>query len=280
MTRAAEVLGVTQPTVSAQIAELERDLGTPLFRRRGSRLVLTDEGRMAQRYATEIFSLGHSMEEALAGLQEGVPTRFTVGISDSLPFLTAHRMLGPALRVPKEEIRLVLRIDKADRLLADLSARTLDLALVDEPVGPTSPVRAHAHLLAESEVSIFGTSSLVDDLSGPFPLALDGAPFLLHTENTSLRRGLDAWFAREGIRPVVAAEVENVALLQVLAESGRGFFAAPSLVEESIRAHYGVQVVGRAAGVLERIYGVTMDADPTHPTVRLLLSEVGRPERR
>lgn len=279
MTRAAEALGVTQPTVSAQIAELEKDLGTALFRRRGSRLILTDEGRVTQRYAAEIFSLGSALEQALAGARGGAPLRFVVGIADSLPLLTVHRLLGPALALPPQAIRLVLRVDKAKQLLADLSARTVDLALTDEAVGPTSMVRAHSRLLAESPVSIFGTRSLIEALEGEFPSCLDQAPFLLHTEHTSLRRALDRWFVREGIQPTVAAEVEEVAFLQILGESGRGFFAAPALVERTICERYGVEVLGRAEGALERIYAVTMDAQPTHPAIRAVLGNAEAPDR-
>lgn len=277
MTRAAEVLGVTQPTVSAQVAELERSLGTRLFRRRGSRLVLTEEGRVTQRYAAEIFALGSALEQALEGARGAAPLRFVVGISDSLPLLTAHHLLGPALALPPQAIRLVLRADKTQQLLADLSARTLDLALTDEPVGPTSVVRAHSHLLVESPVAIFGTPPLIETLEGPFPACMDGAPFLLHTEHTPLRRALDRWFVRERVKPFVAAEVENVAFLQVLAEAGRGFFAAPTLVEDTIRDRYHVERVGRAEGAVERIYAVTLDAEPAHPAVRAVLSGVGAP---
>lgn len=281
MTAAAEALGVTQPTVSAQVAQLEEALGTRLFRRRGGRLSLTAEGRIARDYAAEIFALGSSMEQALAGVRGGAPDGLRVGISDALPLLTAHRMLGPALAIPPSRLRLVVRVGKTDRLLADLATRTLDMVLADEPVGPTSAVRAQTHLLAESDVSVFGTSALREALRGPFPASLDGAPFLLHSENTSLRRGLDGWFSRHGIRPEVAAEVEDVALLQILGETGRGFFAAPALVEETIQARYGVEVVGRARGVVERIYGLTLDAAPEHPAVRAVLAgSGGEPGRR
>ena len=279
MTAAAEALGVTQPTVSAQVAELERDLGARLFRRRGGRLSLTEEGRLAREYAAEIFSLGTALEDALAGVRGGAPLRLVVGVSDSLPLLTAHQLLGPALDLPPEAVRLVIRVGKTERLVADLAARTLDLVLADEALGPSAPVRAHSHLLAESEVTIFGAADLRAAFDGPFPQVLDGAPFLLHTENTSLRRGLDGWFSRHGIRPVVAAEVEEVALLQILGETGRGFFAAPTLVEETIRSRYGVEPVGRADGVLERIYGLTQEEEPGHVAVQAVLAGAGTERR-
>jgi LysR family transcriptional activator of nhaA len=271
VTGAARALDVTQPTVSAQIGKLEDALGRDLFHRHGNRLELTDQGRLVQRYAADIFSLGESLEDALERDGVGSPDRFAVGISDSLPLLSAHHLLEPALCLPVSRLRLVCRVDKMDRLLAGLAARTLDLVLSDTATGPTSPVRAHDHLLAESPVVVYGTPELEGAMSAPFPEGLDGAPFLLHTENTPLRRGLDAWFAGRGIRPRVAGEVEDVALLQVLGQSGRGFFAAPALVEDEICRRYGVKVVGRLDDEVERFFGLTLEAEPDNPGVRRVL---------
>lgn len=277
VTAAADRLNVTQPTISTQIAKLEASFGAELFYRRGNRLELTETGRLVQGYAAEIFSLGEAMEVAVRGDSHDVTHRFAVGIADTLPLLSAHRLMEPALALPPDEIRLHCRVDKRERLLAALAARSLDVVLSDSPAGPVSPVRVRDHLLAESDVLIFGTAELTASLVGKFPGSLHGAPFLLHTENTPLRRGLDTWFARNGLRPSVAGEVEDVALLQVLGRSGRGFFAAPGMVETEICHRYGVEVVGRADGVVERFYALTLDGAPTnHGVERVLQGGGGR----
>ncbi|MBT8336544.1 MAG: LysR family transcriptional regulator [Gemmatimonadetes bacterium] len=272
ITRAADLLGVTQPTISAQISALEDSLGVRLFRRRGNRLVLTDTGRMVQEHASTIFRVGERIVDAVrTGDGGGRPTRFAIGVADSVPLLSAHRLLAPALTPPLEGLRVVLRVDKRERLLAALAARTLDFVLVDAALGPTEPVDAHSQPIHESEALIFGAPSLVEGLDGDFPAALEGAPFVLHTENTPLRRGLDAWFARHSIRPRVAAEVEDVGFLQLLGQDGLGFFVAPSLVSDEIVTRYGVQVVGTAEGVSERFFGITLERRPGHPGVQALL---------
>ncbi len=271
ITAAAEVLGVTAPTVSMQVSALERDLGVPLFERRGSRLEITQAGRTVQRFASDIFALSRDLLDAVTGDGHGASGRFAVGISDSLPLLSAHRLLEPALAVPPEELRVILRADKAGPLLGALIARTLDLVLTDTPGSPTDPVRTHSHLLEESDVLLFGTPELAARYAPGFPESLQGAPFILHTENTPLRRGLDAWFARLGIRPMVTAEVEEVGLLQLLGQQGRGLFAAPGLVSDLIKLRYGVEVVGRAEGVRERFFALTLEGQPPNQGVRALL---------
>ncbi len=271
ITAAADVLGLTQPTISTQVAKLERSLGTSLFARSGGRLELTEAGRVVQRYAAEIFLLGDAMEEAVRTRSDGVPQRFAVGIVDSLPLLSAYRLLGPALRIPAEQVRLTFRMDKRERLIAALAARSVDLVLSDSPTGPSSPVRVDDHLLIETGVSIFGTAELAETLEGPFPGSLHGAPFLLHTENSPLRRALDTWFAQEGLVPAIAGEVEEVALLQILGSTGRGFFAAPHFVEAEVCNRYSVVVVGQAERIVERFYGLTLTGAPRPDAVSLVL---------
>ncbi len=271
VTAAAEALSVTQPTVSAQIRKLETSLGTDLFHRHGNRLELTDAGRLVQEYAAEIFQLGDALEKAVSREGRPVGHRFAVGIVDSMPLLSAYRLLEPGLEAGGDDLRVNLRMGKKDRLLAALAAHTIDLVLSDAPAGPSGPVRVVDHLLVESEVAVFGTRDLADGLRGRFPGSLDGAPFLLHTENTPLRRGLDTWFARKGLRPRVAGEVEEVALLQLLGRTGRGFFVAPALVEDEIRRRYDVVTVGRLDGVVERFFALTLEDADTNPALEAVL---------
>lgn len=271
ITPAARLLGVTQPTISAQIGSLEDALGVKLFRRIGNRLELTDVGRTVQQYAADIFSLGEALETAVLEHGAAHPTRLAVGIDDALPLLSAHKLLAPALALDPEKLRLILRTDKPTRLLSALSARTLDLVITDTPVGPSAPVRAHTHLLAESRLSVFATPELAGTLEGEFPACLDGAPFVFHTENTAMRRGLETWLTRNGLQPVVAAEVENVALLQLLGGQGRGVFAAPTYVENEIVSRYRVDVLGRTVEATEQFFGITLEREPKNPGVRAIL---------
>lgn len=274
ITGASEALGVTPSTVSMQVAALEKALEVRLFRRVGNRLEITAEGRTVQRYASDIFALSSDLLDAVAAGGGAAPARFAVGIADSLPLLSAHHLLEPALGLPAPEQRVILRVDKAAALLGALTARTLDMVLTDTPGSPTDPVRTETHLLAESDVLLFAAPELAARLAPGFPNSLDEAPLILHTEHTPLRRGLDAWLARHGLRPRITAEVEDVGLLQLLGEQGRGVFAAPGLVSKQIRTRYGVEVLGRAEGVVERFYALTLQREPVNPGVRAVL---GRP---
>src|SRR3954447_6261412 len=110
VTRAAERLGVAVQTISTQLALLEQSIGKSLFSQQGRRLVLTEAGRLALAYADQIFLLGAQMQEAL-GETDSHKTRLTVGISDSLPKLTAFRLLEATMQLPRP-VRLVCYEDQ------------------------------------------------------------------------------------------------------------------------------------------------------------------------
>src|SRR3954454_12199164 len=131
--RAGEELMVSQPTISAQVKELEAALGHKLFDRVGRGLVLTDAGRVAFNYANDMFSLGQELINALEHQPAARPVKLAVGVLDVIPKPVVRRLLQPALKL-SQPVRLVCREDKADRLLADLAARRTDVVLSDGPI--------------------------------------------------------------------------------------------------------------------------------------------------
>ncbi len=274
ISRATAVLHLTQPTISTQLKTLELSIGAPLFDRRGRSLVMTETGQLVFRYADEIFRTGRELSQALARGGGGVPTRLVVGISDSLPKLTTWRLLQPALAIVPP-FRLVCRIDKTERLVPELATHAIDIVLADAPISPASPVRIFNHLLGECGVTIFGTEALSRRYRRGFPRSLDGAPFVMQTENTALRRSLDAWCIANDVHPDITCEAEDVALLQVFGQEGMGMFAAPTVVESQIRKHYGVRVVGRLPEVRERFYAISVERKLLHPGV-VAITEAAR----
>ena len=272
--RACEKLFLAQPTISGQLRALEKSIGDKLFTRSGRGLALTETGRTVYRYADEIFSLGKELTDTLKGRPTGRPLRLLVGVADVLPKMVSYRLLEPALRLP-EAVQVICREDKPERLLAELSIHGLDIVLADAPVGPTVKVRAFNHLLGECGVSVMGAAELAKPLRKGFPRALDGAPFLLPTENTILRRSLDQWFDTKGIRPSVRAEFEDSALLKVFGQAGIGLFVVPTAVEDEVRKQYGVRLVGRLEEVRERFYAISVERKLKHPAV-VAISDAAR----
>jgi LysR family transcriptional activator of nhaA len=266
VTRAAQQLRLAQPTLSGQIRKLEHQFDEKLFERQGRNLVLTEMGRLVYRYADEIFSLGRELTDTVRGRPSQRPARLAVGISDAVPKLVSHRILESALALPTP-VQLVLREGKTDDLLAALAVQSFDMVITDAPVGPHLKVRAYNHLLGESAVMFFATAALARTHRRRFPKSLDGAPVLLPTENTTLRRSLDQWFERVGVRPRIVAEIEDTALLKAFGQHGAGIFPAPEVLAAEVRRQYRVETLGQAAEVRERFYAISVERRIKHPAV-------------
>jgi LysR family transcriptional regulator, transcriptional activator of nhaA len=204
VTRAAERLDLAIQTISTQLTLLEQSVGKALFTQQGRRLVLTEAGRLALVYADQIFLLGEQLQEALGESDSG-RSRLTVGISDSLPKLTAFRLLEATMHLPTP-VRLVCYEDEYESLLADLALHKLDVVLTDRATRSGTTLRLFSHLLFESDTIIAGAPALAGKYTEGFPKNLNGAPFLLPTRNNSLRGRIDAWFELHDLRPDVVGQ--------------------------------------------------------------------------
>jgi LysR family transcriptional activator of nhaA len=264
---ASQELRLAHPTVSSQIHRLEDSLGVKLFVRRGRNLVLTEAGRVAFRYADEIFSLGREFTESVKGGTGEQPMRLVVGVSDVLAKSIVHRILEPAFRL-EEKVRVVCREDRSiEAFMGDLAAHSVDVVLSDAPAATRSPTRAFSHPLGECGSVFFAAPELARSCRWRFPGSLDGVPFLLPASDSTFRKALDQWFDAHAIRPRGVAELDDAALANVLGEAGLGVFAAPEVVEKEIRRRYKVQVVGRTQEIRQRFYAISVERKIRHPAV-------------
>jgi len=274
--RAATQLRLSQPTLSGQIRTLEGALGEKLFERAGRGLRLTEVGGLVFRYADEIFALGRELSEGLKGRPTGRPLRLRVGVADALPKLVAYHLVEPALAL-KQPVRLAVQVASTESLLASLVLHQLDVVLTDRVATPTVGVRAFNHLLGDCGVTLFATKRLARSYRKRFPRSLDGAPFLLPGQTTTLRRGLEQWFEKQRIQPRIVGEFDDSTLIEVFGQAGKGIFATPSIVESSVRRQYGVAVVGHLERVRERFYAVSAERLLKHPAV-IAITESARRE--
>ena len=271
--KASEELLLAPPTISSQISRLEDQLGEKLFSRSGRRLVLTEAGSVAFRYAEEIFSLGRELKETLHGHPTGHPLRLRVGVADPLPKWIAYHLINPALQLAGP-VRVICHEHRIDRLLAELAVNDVDVVLADAPVGPQVKVRAFNHLLGECDVAFYDKRAVASKLQRRFPHSLDGVPFLLPTEDSSLRISLDQWFNQQQVRPLVIGEFDDFSLLRTFAEAGHGAFAAPSVLDAEMR-QYGFRMIGTTSVIRSRFYAISVERKIKNPAV-VAISEAAR----
>lgn len=264
--RAAELLGLAHPTISKQLQQLETSFSDKLFKRVGRNLVLTDFGQTVFRYAEEIFSVGRELQDSVRGRPSDRPLQFTVGMPNVIPKLICHRLLQPAFAMG-EDVHLICREAAHEDLLAELAVHRLDILLSDCPASPTANIRAFNHLLGECGITFFGTAKLAATHRRSFPESLDGAPLLLPTPKTAVRRDLEQWFHANDLRPKIVGEFEDTALMKVFGQDGVGLFPAPSAIEDEVCRQYKVKVAGRTDAVRERYFAISVERRLKHPAV-------------
>lgn len=275
LARACDELALSAPTVSAQLRTLEERLGEKLLTKSGRRLVPTEIGRLIFSYADEIFSLGRDLLEVLEHRSPRRTLRLVVGIDDVLPKEVAHRLLEPVLAL-KQPARLVCREGTLERLVADLAMHEIDVVISDAPASPSLNVRAYNHRLGTSDVHWMATPALAKTLRRGFPRSLDGAPVLLPTNDTAIRRALDHWLDQRQVRPVVIGEFEDYALLREFARAGHGFAPFPAVMAAQFQRQAKLARIGPADPVKAEFYAIAIERKIKHPAIAAIVENARR----
>ncbi|MBL8610889.1 MAG: LysR family transcriptional regulator [Myxococcales bacterium] len=266
LTRAAARLHVSQSAVSMQIQKLEDELGHPLFERRGKALVLTEAGRIALDHADAIFAHGRELESALGG-QEAPRRPLRIG---SLATLSRNFQLGflqPLLA--RDDVEIVVRSGGFADLLRALDAHQLDVVLGNAAPPRDAATTRVAHPIAKQPVSLVGRPRR---RRRPSDLAalLASEPLVLPAAESSIRAGFDALVARLGVRPRVAAEVDDMAMLRLFARERAGLAVVPPIVvQDELRE--GVLVEVAPLPLAETFFAITAARRFPNPLLEVLL---------
>jgi LysR family transcriptional activator of nhaA len=273
--RASERLDMAIQTISAQVKDLEKALGHQLLKPAGRGLVLTEAGEAAFARAEEIFQIGQSLPADVKAAASGRSVRLSVGLSDGISKLAAHALLGPVLATP--HLRLVCHEGEFEQLLAELALHHLDLVLSGLPAPPNPNLRLSSDRLAASPVDWYGPTALVRQATArDFPRCLETVPVLLPTRHSALRDSLDRWFDAQRLRPHVAGEFEDSALLAVFAARGMGVFPTSRLGADDVALVRGLRLLGRCEGVNEEIHAIRARRGQHHPLVQRVLAAAAR----
>lgn len=255
LTRAAEELHTSQSAVSAQIRQLEERLGEGLFIRQGRRLIMTNAGQLVLAYADNIFGLGQEMLGRLRGRSAGI-TRLRVGSVATMSRNYQENWIRPALTDPA--VVLTLESGLLEGLLDRLVQHQLDVVLANETV-PADPDRPlHCRFLGNQAISLVGPASRWGSQSLRIPEDLDGVDIALPGPRHALRAQFDALCATAGVSPRLRAEVDDMAMLRLIARDSGWLTLLPEVVvQDELRA--GILVaVGHSTALQERFYAITM----------------------
>ena len=269
LTRAAARLNVSQSAVSTQVRQLEERVGQDLFERRGRALLLTEAGRIALDHADAIFATGR---ELIATLQQSGRARKALRVG-SLATLSRNFQLAflrPVLG--RSDVEVILRSGSAVELYSALGALNLDLVLTNQPPPADALTSFIVQRLDEQSVSLIGVPALCPPgLSLAERLA--EATLVLPTAESALRMGFDALVDRLDVTPQIAAEVDDMAMMRLLAREGIGLAVLPPIVVRDELASGSLVECAKLPNLTEPFYGVTVERRFPNPLLADLLRE-------
>jgi LysR family transcriptional activator of nhaA len=255
MTQAAAKLKVSQSTLSQQLAELEDWLGQPLFDRRGRELHLTDAGRIALEHAETIYTTGHELitrfRQSGASRQRVLRIGAVGPLSKNLQFDFIQPILADT------QTKVVVVAGALTELTRLLEEHKVDLVLSNIPVRCDENQNLFNHLLGKVPVFLVGGKKLKLSAKA-FPQLLQGIPLFLPSRQSDVRADFDLILANAGIEPFVHAEVDDMALLRLLALSGEGLALVSKIVVERELQSSNIKFMQRVPGLVEKYYALTL----------------------
>jgi LysR family transcriptional activator of nhaA len=265
LTRTAERLRVSQSALSAQIRQLEAQMGVALFERTGRRLVLTEAGKIALSYADEIFSAGN---ELVSTLREGRRRQHTlrVGAVATLSRNFQRSFVRPLLAEPSARLRL--SSGSLDELLAQLEGHALDVVLSNRPSSSEARPQLRSRRLARQPASIVSSHPWP---GFRFPQDLPGQPMVLPGLTSDLRSDFDALCGGLGVRVRVLAEVDDMATIRLLARDSGALALVPSIVVRDELREGQVHELCVVPELSESFYAITLERRYQHPLLEELL---------
>lgn len=255
LTAAAARMNLSQSAISVQIQKLEHQVGHALFERTGRKLVLTEAGQIALDYADTVFKAGDELMSTLRGRPAASRHVLRVGALTTLSRNFQLEFLRPLVGRP--DVELIVRSGNIRDLLAQLEAHAIDVVLANSaaPRDARSPLRNH--LLNEQPVSLVGKPR-PGRRKFRFPEDLRTEPLLLPGLDSDIRVAFDRVLELAGIRPEIVAEVDDMAMLRLLARERDGVTLVPPIVvRDELEAGILVEHC-RIPEVTERFYAIVM----------------------
>ena len=259
---------MSQSALSNQIKQVEQQLGQRLFRRTGRTLTLTEAGQLAFAHAETIFAAGNELVALLRDGRREERQVLRIGAVATVSRNFQENFIRPVLDRP--DVELVLVSGSLPELLARLRIHSLDLILSNQRVHSSSTDPWRWRRIARQPVSLVGRPRPHSPFRYPDDLA--HLPLLLPGRENDIRAGFELLCEQLGIRYRIRAEVDDMALLRLLARDSDSIALLPSVVvQDELRSG---RLVEHAVvpDLHENFYGITVERRYAPPLIRSLLA--------
>lgn len=254
ISKAAKKLRIGQPTLSTQLKQFEETLGIQLFERQHKKLLLTEQGRLALDYASNIFKMGAEMYEVLHDRLKPLKPSLHIGALDSIPKQIVLQLVKSAYKL--SPCQITLSEGKSDQLMRELVAHRMDLMVTNFlPVGVDAK-GLFVRSITKENVCFYGAPKFKVLRKG-FPKSISGQAMILPSYDSKLRQDLDHWAKLHSIELEIIAETQDISIKKLMAINEMGLIpTAKHTVTRQILSGELLEI-GQLQGVYEELFLVT-----------------------
>ncbi len=268
LTATAEKLAISQSALSAQINQLEHTIGQPLFAREGRALVLTELGHTVLNYAEDIFQRGEELQQLLTRGVITLPS-LRIGMLSSMSRNFIESFIEPLLK-DKTDASFRLLARPQPELLDLLAQHQIDVVLTNREVSLSDDIAWQSQLLSRQAVSVIAPASRAD-LPAHIDPAYKHQRWVVPGSASPLRAAFESFCTQHQLEPEIVAEVDDMAMLRLLARDSGALAAMPAVV---VRDELQSGVLSKRFDVpnaFENFYAVTLKRKFQHPLLSGLL---------
>ncbi len=255
LTRTAEKLNISQSALSVQIQKLEEQLGHALFERRGRQLIVTEAGTVVLEHADQIFNTGEELLVALRDRITGTTPTLRIGGRATLSRNFQMKFLEPLLS--RTDVKLILKSGSFQELIEALESHKIDVILSNVlPLRDASATWV-PHLIDEQPVALVGSPKYQKGFES-WQQVVSEMPMILPSPESGVRTGFDSLIEREGLKPKILAESDDMAMMRLLIREGVGVgVVTPIVVRHELKSGLLIELA-ELPGLVETFFAITL----------------------
>lgn len=271
ISQAARKLNISPPALSIQLRQLEESLGHKLFERERRGLHLTATGRFVLEYAEIICCAGEELLDVMKHRPHAHLQVLRIGAVSTLSRNFQLQFLRLALH--SNNVEVVVRSGSLRELLAQLQSHQIDMVLSNQSARKDSETPWHSQLIDQQPVVMVGTPDW-KKRKLRFPQDFQDVPVILPSLESDTRAEFDRLLHQVHVRPRIMAEVDDMAMLRLLAREGMALSLVPRVVVRDEIARGELVVTHQIPGLKETFFAITPTRRYPNPWVAKLLDAI------
>jgi LysR family transcriptional regulator, transcriptional activator of nhaA len=269
-TKAAKKLGISQSAVSEQVLLLEKNLDVRLLdRTHKKKLQITETGLSVLDYAQSIFETGQEMQRWLKTPNHKNTKRLRVGVQSGLSRSLQIEFLKPV--IGQSEYNIQVTSGDQERILKLLDDYRIDVLLMSSALDERFSFEIQAHALTSTPIC--AVSSKPQKIKNINDL-LKSAPLYLPSVHLEVRLQIDAYLERHKISPNIIGDIDDIALLRLLALSTEAIVLLPKHSIDSDLEKKELHILHEFKDIKKRYYAITRRRKFPNPLVEFLIRAI------